>query len=122
MITVSRCNCAGFRLLLGLALVLATLMALSPQPAALPDVPLADKWAHLAAYLALAFLVDASWPDRGFDLGKWALLLGYGLLIELLQTQVPNRFFSLGDLAANAAGIAVYVFMMQRLLRARDSR
>lgn len=119
---ISRCNTVGFRLTLGLALVIATLFALNPQPPTLPAVPLADKWAHLATYVVLAFLVDASWPDRGFDLAKWGFLLAYGILIELLQSQIPNRFFSPADVAANAAGIALYAFLVLRLLRAQGIR
>ena len=114
---ISRCNCAGFRLLLGLALVTTTWLALSPQPVQLPDAPLSDKWAHLAAYLVLAFLVDASWPDQRFTWPKWASLLLYGAAIELLQTQIPNRFFSVGDMIANAAGVALYGFGAVYLLR-----
>lgn len=119
---IARADALGPRLLLGLALVLATWFALTPQPVTLPEVALADKWAHLATYLLLALLVDASWPARGFDLPKWGFLLGYGILIELIQTQVPNRFFSLADIAANAAGVALYAFLILRLLRARGIR
>ena len=104
--------------MLGLALVVATWVALSPQPAALPDVPQADKWAHLLTYVLLAFLIDASWPDRPFDLSKWAWLLGYGLSIELIQSLIPNRMFSLADLLANAAGILIYAGGVLRGLRA----
>ena len=114
---ITRCDCAGIRILLGLALLMGTWLALTPQPVELPDAPMMDKWAHLAAYLVLAFLLDASWPERGFDLPKWGFLLGYGLAIELLQAQIPNRMFSLGDLAANAAGVALYGFLVLRLLR-----
>jgi VanZ family protein len=119
---ISRCNCAGFRLLLGLALVVATWLALSPQPVALPDAPLSDKWAHLLAYLVLAFLVDASWPDQRFTWPKWSSLLVYGLAIELLQTQIPNRVFSVGDMVANAAGVALYAFGALHLLRTLNWR
>ena len=114
---ITRCDCAGYRLLLGLALLLTTWFALTPAPLPLPDAPLADKWAHLAAFALLAFLVDASWPERPFDAPKWAWLLAYGLAIELLQSQIPNRMFSLGDFAANALGIAVYAFGLSLLLR-----
>ena len=114
---ISRCDCAGYRLVLGLALVIATWFALIPQPIPLHDVPFGDKWAHLLTYLVLAFLVDASWPDRGFDHRKWLPLLGYGLLIELAQSQIPNREFSLADLLANAAGILVYAAALLRTLR-----
>jgi hypothetical protein len=99
-------------MLLGLALVLITWMALTPQPVELPEAPLADKWGHFVAFLGLAFLVDASWPARGFDLPKWAPLLGYGLAIELIQSQIPNRNLSLGDFVADAAGVAAYALLL----------
>ena len=116
---ISRCDCAGFRLLLGLALVIATWAALTPQPVALPpNLPLADKWAHLLTYIVLAFLVDASWPNRVFDRRKWLILLAYGLFIELCQSQIPGREFSLADLLANATGILIYALGVLRTLRA----
>ena len=119
---ITPCNCAGFRLLLGLTLVIVTWVSLTPKGAPLPAVPLADKWAHLLTYTLLAFLVDASWPETGFDWRKWAALIGYGLAIELIQGQIPNRMFSLGDLLANAAGIAVFALLVlprHRKLRLR---
>ena len=119
---VSRCNTVGFRLTLALALLVATLFMLTPQPVPLPEALWGDKLAHLATFLLLAFLVDASWPERGFDLPKWGFLLGYGVLIELLQMQVPNRVFSLGDLVANAAGVALYALVISRVLRNRSIR
>jgi VanZ family protein len=107
----------GFRLLLVLALVATTWASLTPDPIPLPDGPQMDKWAHLAAYVVLAMLVDFSWPDREFDLPKWAGLLGYGIAIELIQSQVPNRMLSIADLAANTVGIALYAFLILRTLR-----
>jgi VanZ family protein len=115
---ISRCDAAGFRLMLGLALVVVTWLALTPRPPQLPEVAFADKWTHLGTFLVLAFLADASWPDRGFDLPKWALLLGYGLAIELLQMRIGSRFFSLADLLADAMGIALYGAVVLRALRA----
>lgn len=118
----SRLSTAGFRLLLGLALSLASWAALSPDPIPLPQGPQLDKWAHLGTYVILAFLVDMSWPDRGFDLPKWAALLGYGIVIELIQSQIPNRMFSLADMLANGAGIALYAFVFLKTLRASGLR
>ena len=115
---ISRCDCAGFRLTLGLALVVVTYLSLTPQPPGLPDVPMSDKLAHFGTYAVLAFLVDASWPERGFTREKWLALFTYGLLIELLQAQIPNRFFSIADLAANMAGVASYAFLVLGRLRA----
>jgi VanZ family protein len=106
----------GFRLLLGVALLCTTWLSLSPQPAALPDIPIADKWAHLGTYLALALLLDLGWPERRFGFAKWGMLLFYGIAIELLQSQIPNRHASLGDMIANGLGMALYVFALAPLL------
>jgi len=119
---ISRSNAAGYRLLLGLALVIATWFALTPQPMQMPALPHADKWTHLATFLVLAFLADASWPERAFDPTKWGLLLAYGLTIELIQMTIDNRFFSLADLLADAVGIALYAFLALRVLRATGIR
>jgi len=118
----SRASAASYRLAFGLALITAAGFTLTPEPVPLPQVPQADKWAHLATYLTLAFLADASWPERGFDWRKWALLIGYGMLIELAQSQIPNRDFSTADMLANTAGIALYEFFARRALRAMGTR
>lgn len=114
---VSCCNCAGFRLLFGLALLVVTWLALTPQPVALPDAPLADKWAHLLTFALLALLLDLGWPENGLDWRKWAALMAYGLAIEWLQTQIPNRVFSFADMLANAAGVALYAAVLVPILR-----
>jgi VanZ family protein len=49
-------------------------------------------------------------------------LLSYGMAIELIQSQIPNRMLSVGDLAANAAGIALYAFLILRVLRSLGLR
>ena len=114
---ISRCNCAGFRLLLGLALVVITWLALRPDPEPIvTDLPV-DKFMHLAAFLALALLADISWPDRGFVTAKWAALMVYGVAIELAQTAIPGRFFDLADIAADATGLVVYGLVALPVLR-----
>jgi VanZ family protein len=107
----------GLRLLFGLALIGITGLGVAPLAAPLPPVPIADKWAHLLAYLVLAMLLDLGWPKGGFDWRKWTLLLGHGIAIELVQSQLPNRFASLGDIVANTAGVALYALALQALLR-----
>lgn len=119
---ISRCDSAGFRLLLGLALVISTWLALTPRPIELPPDQLLDKAAHLLTFALLSLLVDASWPQRGFGVVKWAPLLAYGAAIELLQSQIPNRSAETADLVANALGIALYGFMLLRALRASGFR
>ena len=119
---ISHCDRAGFRLLLGLALTLVTWLALTPQPVEISPGLSLDKWSHLMAFLALAFLTDASWPNRPFDLGKWGPLLGYGVALELIQRQIPNRMFDAADIVANMLGVGLYAFIVFRLLRAAGYR
>lgn len=115
---ISRCDSAGFRLLLGLALLISTWLALSPRPIELPPGMLLDKWAHLLTFAALALLADASWPDKGFDWRKWGPLLIYGAGIELLQSYIPSRMAEAGDMLANTLGLALYGFVLVPGLRA----
>ena len=112
----------ALRLTLGLALLTTTWLSLRPQPAPLPDVAFADKWAHALTYLLLAALIDASWPNRSFDIRKWGTLFAFGLLIELVQSQIPNRMFSIGDLVANAAGMLFYAALILRAMRVWNIR
>ncbi len=119
---ISHCDRAGFRLLLGLALTLVTWLALTPQPVPMSPGLMLDKWSHLGAFLVLALLVDASWPDRPFDLGKWGFLVGYGIALELIQMQIPNRMFDVADIVANMLGVGLYAFVLVRLLRAAGYR
>jgi VanZ family protein len=114
---ISRCNSVGFRLMLGLALVIITTLALMPDPQPVAtELPL-DKITHLAAFLVLAWLTDAGWPEHGFVAWKWLPLLAYGLAIEVIQIAVPGRFFDLADLAADGAGLALYGLAALPLLR-----
>lgn len=115
---ISHCDRAGYRLLLGLTLTLVTWMALTPQPVQMSPGLMLDKWSHLLAFLVLAFLTDASWPERPFDLAKWGFLAGYGIALELLQMHIPNRMFDVADIVANLLGVGLYAFLLIRLLRA----
>ena len=67
-----------------------------------------DKVNHILAFYVLGFLADFSFPVKRFGLSKVLPVLGYGLLIEVIQYFLPYRSFSLYDLAADAAGLAVY--------------
>jgi len=104
-----------FRLLLVLALLLVTWLALTPSLPALPGQ--SDKLGHLLAFFGLAFLADFSFPKRGFDAAKYLPLLTYGLVIELLQSTLPSRFGSVADLLADGAGLALYVLLLRLLPR-----
>ena len=103
----SRCNQAGARLGLALALLVATWLMLTPAPPAAAG-QVNDKLAHLLTFAGLAFLAHAGWPQRGFSPRLWLPLLAYGLAIEGLQYFVPGRSYSLYDWLADASGLALY--------------
>ena len=116
MLPISQCNTVGFRIILGIALLLTTILAITPQPEAITPV-MNDKVAHALAFVILAFLVDASWPALPFDWRKGLPLIGYGILLECLQYFVPSRFFSVADMVADTAGIGIYLLLSFILLQ-----
>ena len=119
---ITRCNSAGFRILLGLGLMVASLAMLSPKAPEPLLFSWEDKLWHLLTFLVLAFLADAGWPENGFEAIKFMPLLAYGIGIEILQYFIPNRFFGLDDIAADAAGIALYGLLVLPLLRRQNIR
>ena len=108
----NRCNAAGFRLILALAMLTITWMALLPVEDIVTPVSINDKIAHLLAFVALAFLADRGWPERAFDWPAALWLLAYGALIELLQSTTKTRSAEFADLLADVAGIALYGFVI----------
>jgi len=115
---ITRCNAAGFQILLGLALLVASIAMLSPGE---PEQPLLfpgeDKLWHLLTFAVLAFLADAGWPDKGFVPLKYLPLCAYGIGIEILQNYIPNRQFGLDDLVADGTGLLLYGALALPLLR-----
>ena len=111
MLPVSPCNAAGARLALGLALLIITGMALTPAPGEI-QLSVNDKLGHAMAFLLLAFLTHASWPEIKFNWRQVSALLGYGLALEFTQYFIPNRYFSLLDIAADLAGIGLYMLLI----------
>jgi len=77
-----------------------------------------DKIHHLLAYVVLAVLAHRSWslsrsaPQTKLGLaGPLATAGGWALFDELHQLAIPTRDFDLLDLAADAAGIMVGLFL-----------
>lgn len=112
---VNRCNQTGARLLLGLALLIITYMALTPIPDLLQQ-RVNDKLSHALAFALLAFLTHASWPNSAFNWRHGLPLIAYGIFLECAQYFVPGRFFSLWDVAADAVGILLYLLLLPLLL------
>ncbi|MGV6827731.1 MAG: VanZ family protein [bacterium] len=103
----SNCNTVGFRLMLGVAVLLTTILAITPQPEMIVE-DFNDKLGHIIAFVLLAFLTDGAWPGKQLYWQKGLGLFGYGVLLECLQYFVPTRFFSLLDMVANGTGIMLY--------------
>lgn len=99
---------ALYRTLLALALVTVSYLATTSK-----DIPvvdgLNDKVSHVAAFLALALLVDRSWPLIAFIPVKFPGLVCYGIFIEMVQHFLPRRTASVWDLAADSIGILLYL-------------
>jgi VanZ family protein len=81
-----------------------------------------DKVNHALAFAVLSLLVDFSFPGSRFGAGKIVALLGFGALIEFIQYFIPYRECSLLDLAADGAGIALYVLCRPLIAKARITR
>ena len=107
-----------WRLLLALLLAVVSWFAFKP---ALPthEWPHMDKLRHIAAFTTLAVVASLGWAPHARLARQVALgLMAYGLFIEAVQTQLPSRSGSLADWAADAAGIALGLWLT-RLVRAR---
>ncbi|MGD2119367.1 MAG: VanZ family protein [Chromatiales bacterium] len=115
---VNRCNQAGLRLLLLMALLLSTWQLLSPYPLEQAS-SINDKLGHGLLFLALAALADHAYSDKLFNWQKVFWLLSYGAGIEIIQSFIPRRDFSLLDIAADLAGILLY-WLVIRFLLIRD--
>lgn len=92
------------RLLLLLALVAITVLALIPQTE-VPVTTLWDKADHALAFLVLGVLAQWAFPAARFALPIAPALIGYGALLEIVQTLTPTRVGSFADLVADLIGI-----------------
>lgn len=93
------------RIVLIVAVVVITDLALQPAPDLPSSLLGSDKIEHAAAFLALTIVSRLAWPQ----LAGWLialLLLAYGFGIEAAQEALDaGRVASLADLAADAVGI-----------------
>ncbi len=104
----------GARLILGLALLIITWMALTPLPEIIQE-NINDKLGHALVFLFLAALAHAGWPGSGFGWRHGLWLMAYGIFLECAQYFVPGRFFSVADMLADGAGIIAW-FLITLLL------
>ncbi len=102
------------RVLLVVAVVFTTYMALSPRAGRMV-ASLNDKVLHALAFLTLSLLTDHAFPSRRFNWVPMTLILSYGAAIEVVQRFVPARTSSWKDLVADVIGIALYWLMAPRI-------
>ncbi|MES9968921.1 MAG: VanZ family protein [Candidatus Thiodiazotropha sp.] len=113
--TATIVSTSTIRLLLAIALLLISYLAFTPMSTPVVD-EFNDKFSHIVAFIALAFLVDFSWPRSPWSLAKLIPLFAYGLLIEVVQAFMPHRIFSTWDLLADALGLLIYPLLLPLLL------
>ncbi len=92
-----------FQALFWAAILFAFVMAMLPQPPAMPGTP-SDKLQHLAAFFTLAVLARLGFPDR-IHLQVLGGLALFGALIEFSQMlPIVGRDGDVGDWLADVAG------------------
>lgn len=119
MLPISRCNTAGFRLILGMALLLVTWLMAMPQPASPEEFN--DKIAHGLTFFVLAFLTDAAWPELSYNWRKVLPLGAYAIATEVMQHYLPVRTFEFTDILADWSGLAFYALVPVLVYRSRQS-
>jgi len=93
------------RILLVVAIVLITDLALQPGTALPPRLFGSDKLEHFGAFFVLAVLARIAWPGAPRWIGL-LLLVGYGGGIEWLQAAGDaGRTASVGDIVADTLGV-----------------
>ena len=118
MITAEQ-QITAWRLLLAIALAFAVTMALLPRPPQLVDV--GDKWQHMAAFAALAFLAANAYPKEPLSrVGERLAFLG--AMIELLQS-IPalHRDCDIMDWLADTGAIAAVLLLVALWRRIRPA-
>lgn len=71
-------------------------------------IPSADKIAHLAAYIFMAFTVTLFFTEKKMcRIFSVMALIFLGIVLEVLQIHVVGRTFSIMDLGANLLGVVI---------------
>jgi VanZ family protein len=94
-------------------------LSLLPVTIRVIPVPHLDKAAHLCEYLVFAWLLVQAiraWrlQAREYLWLAWMYATSYGVLMEVLQALVPWRSADWWDVACNALGAALGVWLARR--------
>jgi len=101
----------SFRITLGLALLITTILLVIPVPAVVPGIIGLDKLEHMLVFAVLAGLTDYAFPNNSFTMIKAFPLLAYGIVMEFVQWALPYRSFSVLDMVADGSGLVLYRFL-----------
>ncbi|MCF8128018.1 MAG: VanZ family protein [Deltaproteobacteria bacterium] len=83
------------------------------------DFSNADKVYHMLAYLWLAVLPFFAFPSPKAALAGTIGMIPLGAGLEIAQHYVPGRSFSLADMAANALGVFLGLWLARYAKRLR---
>lgn len=110
------------RVLLGLGILLAVVLALSPKPPHLPIDSLGDKFEHSLAFVVLTLLAAGGFPDaRLARIGERLSFLG--AMIEVAQSiPVLHRDCDILDWATDTIAITVTLLIVAVIRTQRRER
>lgn len=110
------------RVLLGLGILLAVVLALLPQPPHLPIDSLGDKFEHSLAFVVLSLLAAGGFPDaRLARIGERLSFLG--AMIEVAQSiPVLHRDCDVLDWATDTIAIIVTLLIVAAVRAQRRER
>jgi hypothetical protein len=110
------------RVLLGLGILLAVVLALLPQPPHLPIDSLGDKFEHSLAFVVLSLLAAGGFPDaRLTRIGERLSFLG--AMIEVAQSiPVLHRDCDILDWATDTIAIIVTLLIVAAVRAQRRGR
>lgn len=94
------------RIVFSIGLIAVIALSVMPQ-GTVPDPGISDKFAHFAAYAALALAGGIACRGSGLVIILAAGLLLLGIGLEFVQAFIPGRSASGYDGLANAIGIAL---------------
>jgi len=106
----------GKVLLVASVMIISTL-ALNPSSVSVIPWQLSDKILHVFAFYFLSLLVDFAFPKSAFNAVKIMVLMSYGSAIEIVQLFLPYRKSSFADLAADGAGMVLFMLSVPLLKR-----
>lgn len=104
----------------GFYAVLVFFLSVAPVVQGKSPVSHVDKLAHFCVYLVFAWLLVRTIQLCGgqafeYLILAWLFATSYGLLMELIQAMLPWRQAELADVAVNALGAALGVWLAERM-------